>query len=112
MNLIKATIATAAVITCCLGNTYPANAEIADRIAMKLCSEPTSVLRRANRNKAFMKTLVRSRTEQAMETYSDVLVPIREMGEYKDATSLGLAMYRSMKRQCGTAKANALFGEV
>ena len=28
MNLIKATIATAAVVTCCLGNTYPANAEL------------------------------------------------------------------------------------
>ena len=27
MNLIKATIATAAVITCCLGNDYPARAE-------------------------------------------------------------------------------------
>ena len=26
MNLIKATIATAAVITCCLGNEYPAKA--------------------------------------------------------------------------------------
>ena len=28
MNFIKATIATAAVITCCLGNDYPANAQI------------------------------------------------------------------------------------
>lgn len=26
MNLIKATIATAAVVTCCLGNSYPAHA--------------------------------------------------------------------------------------
>ena len=26
MNFIKATIATAAVITCCLGNDYPAKA--------------------------------------------------------------------------------------
>ena len=30
MNFIKATIATAAVITCCLGNDYPANAKDAD----------------------------------------------------------------------------------
>lgn len=28
MNILKTTIATAAVITCCLGNTYPANAEL------------------------------------------------------------------------------------
>jgi len=28
MNIIKATIATAAVVTCCLGNTYPASAEL------------------------------------------------------------------------------------
>ena len=28
MNFIKATIATAAVITCCLGNDYPAKAEL------------------------------------------------------------------------------------
>ena len=27
MNFIKAGIATAAVITCCLGNNYPANAQ-------------------------------------------------------------------------------------
>ena len=31
MNLIKATIATAAVITCCLGNDYPAHAKDADQ---------------------------------------------------------------------------------
>ena len=28
MSFLKATIATAAVVTCCLGNTYPANAEL------------------------------------------------------------------------------------
>ena len=28
MGFFKATIATAAVITCCLGNTYPANADL------------------------------------------------------------------------------------
>ena len=31
MNILKTTIATAAVITCCLGNTYPANAELSRR---------------------------------------------------------------------------------
>lgn len=31
MNFIKATIATAAVVTCCLGNTYPANAQVSVR---------------------------------------------------------------------------------
>jgi len=31
MNLIKTTIATAAVITCCLGSTYPATAELSAR---------------------------------------------------------------------------------
>ena len=31
MNLFKATIATAAVITCCLGNDYPAQAKDADQ---------------------------------------------------------------------------------
>jgi len=31
MSFIKATIATAAVITCCLGNTYPASAEFSAR---------------------------------------------------------------------------------
>ena len=31
MNIIKATIATAAVITCCLGNEYPAHSKEADQ---------------------------------------------------------------------------------
>lgn len=31
MSIIKTTIATAAVITCCLGNTYPASAELSAR---------------------------------------------------------------------------------
>ena len=31
MSFLKTTIATAAVITCCLGNTYPANAQLSAR---------------------------------------------------------------------------------
>ena len=31
MNIFKTTIATAAVITCCMGNEYPANAEVSPR---------------------------------------------------------------------------------
>lgn len=31
MSFLKATIATAAVITCCLGNTYPATAQVSAR---------------------------------------------------------------------------------
>ena len=38
MNIIKATIATAAVVTCCLGNEMPANANSAVRSANKFCS--------------------------------------------------------------------------
>ena len=41
MNLIKATIATAAVVTCCLGNSYPAQANEARvyRAAMRVCQK-------------------------------------------------------------------------
>ena len=38
MNFIKATIATAAVVTCCLGNTYPASAEDADQFDLGYAS--------------------------------------------------------------------------
>ena len=38
MNLIKATIAAAAVTVCCLGNETPANANNAVRSANKFCS--------------------------------------------------------------------------
>lgn len=31
MSFLKATIATAAVITCCMGNTYPASAQVSAR---------------------------------------------------------------------------------
>ena len=38
MNFIKATIATAAVTVCCMGNAMPANANKAVRSANKFCS--------------------------------------------------------------------------
>ena len=111
MNFIKTTIATAAVLTCCLGNSYPAHAGLTDRIATTLCRESHSSLRSAQRNSALMKSVVRRHTEKAMGTYSDPLSVIRELGEYKDAEALGWAMYRSMKRQCST-KATSLFGNL
>lgn len=111
MNILKTTIATAAVITCCLGNAYPAHAGITDRIATRLCRESHSSLRSAQNNPTLMKRVVKQHTATAMRTYSDPMVAIREMGEYKDATALGWSMYRSMKRKCST-KATALFGDL
>ena len=48
MNFIKATIATAAVITCCLGNDYPAKAQATCRhnefYGTTTCSTPNGTI--------------------------------------------------------------------
>lgn len=108
MNIFKATIATAAFTVCCFGN-LPANAGIVDRIATNMCRESHSSLRRAHNNKTYMRTLVSSKTQQAMKSYSDVMIPMREMAQYEDSEAIGWALYRGMKSEC-SVKAKTLFG--
>jgi hypothetical protein len=52
MNLIKATIATAAVITCCLGNDYPAKAADAIGAASAWCQTMDATGNRKKANNA------------------------------------------------------------
>ena len=85
-----------------------AETTVLEKIATHMCSESTATLRRSSEDDEAFEQLIKRSSQAAMKTYSDPMIVVKQLSQFKDAEAVGMQIYRNMKRKCAR-KVNILF---